>query len=89
MLMRKAPLLVIILAFLIHQGCYMMMPMTHGAHDMKHTPDKGKETEEIACPCHTKHPGCKCDHCQKTAAKCDCELETKGHEKDEHQHKEG
>lgn len=43
--------------------------------------------EKYACLCTAGgHPGCKCDHCQKTAARCECKLEAGGHEEGGHHH---
>lgn len=44
-----------------------------------------KDPKKFACICaRGGMPGCNCDHCQKKAARCDCESEKK-----EHEHKEG
>ncbi|MFQ5862280.1 MAG: YHS domain-containing protein [Candidatus Brocadiales bacterium] len=49
-----------------------------------------KAPKKFACLCATGgHPGCKCAHCQKAVARCECALEAGGHEEGEHQHEGG
>ncbi|MEE9201359.1 MAG: YHS domain-containing protein [Candidatus Brocadiales bacterium] len=46
-----------------------------------------KNPEKMACVCAAgEMSGCKCGHCQKTADKCSCGSEEKGHEGGEHNH---
>ena len=46
-----------------------------------------KAPEELACVCKTAGmPGCECAHCQETAARCGCKLESGGHEGGGHHH---
>lgn len=46
-----------------------------------------KEPREFACFCGKGgHPECKCAHCQKAVARCECELASGGHEGGEHHH---
>jgi Cu+-exporting ATPase len=46
-----------------------------------------KEPEKLACLCKTAGmPGCECGHCQGTAAKCGCKLESGGRKEGGHSH---